>query len=634
MDANHNQLLSVLENARSPLSGKQLARILNVSDRTIRAWIKAINAQKKLVFSDNNGYVLKRNRSYEKQTDNERQDFCNTDERVLFIGSQIIFANEPISLYDLADKIYVSYSTIEKDLMRLKKLVKQHHLAIHRSKGKIAIEGRERDKRSFIKYVIKHNNLDIHETISSLLEQMGLSYDSVRGIIKKEFIKHNLRANDYAFLNIMIHLTIALQRISANENNKKNGSDAKTDRNPSSEEERCALDIINNLGPIQGFSFSQIDLDRLTALIQSNTSISSMAGAEKTITNTENEYTAFTRSLIDDIYRHYFIDINDPDFVVFFSCHLKNLMLRLGRGTSCYNPFAGTIYIQNPLIYDIAVFISSRITEEFGYILNRDEITFISLHVGAIIERGQRHKHIKQAILLVSDYNNLFEKSLATITDDLQNLLEITPVYYSQGDLKLGSTNLIINSTGLAIKTELPVVDISPLFSSKDLATIKRFVLSLFEEDGGDLKISNLCRSFFRESCFEKEHYEPTPESMLEYISKRLIDSGLAPKGFTKAVIEREDLTPTSFDNKVAMPHAIQCSTNENCAYVVINKKPMDWGYFKVNIIILLGVEYAQRQRFKEIYSKLIELLDDPTNVEKILDVRDFDEFMAVLTGE
>ena len=95
-----------------------------------------------------------------------------------------------------------------------------------------------------------------------------------------------------------------------------------------------------------------------------------------------------------------------------------------------------------------------------------------------------------------------------------------------------------------------------------------------------------------------------------------------------------EEITSTSFDNKVAIPHSILCSTSRNCSYVIVNKTPMKWGYFEVNIIIMIGINHNQRRFFKELYSNLLEKLQDMTILQELIKVKSYDAFIKLLTGE
>lgn len=160
MEDRQKKIIEILRHADQPVSGKTLAKLLNVSDRTVRNYIKEINAADKQIISDQKGYVL-----LSKPLDGQVEpihslyNFKSSEDRMLFIGSQFVCKNQAVDLYDLADKIFISYSTIEKDLAKLKILLQEYHLCIQRSHGLVSILGSEQDKRSFIRYVLHHGLL-------------------------------------------------------------------------------------------------------------------------------------------------------------------------------------------------------------------------------------------------------------------------------------------------------------------------------------------------------------------------------------------------------------------------------------------------------------------------------------------
>ena len=138
-------------------------------------------------------------------------------------------------------------------------------------------------------------------------------------------------------------------------------------------------------------------------------------------------------------------------------------------------------------------------------------------------------------------------------------------------------------------------------------------------------------KSFFNAERFEINHYENSPSDMITYMANKLINLNIASIEFLNSVLERESMTPTSFDNKTALPHSISVSTKINCSYVIINKNPMQWGFFKVNIIILIGVNHQKRHNFKELYSNLLDILNDPIKVEKIIRCETITDFLNLL---
>ncbi len=627
MEDRQKKIIEILRHADQPVSGKTLAKLLNVSDRTVRNYIKEINAAGKQIISDQKGYVL-----LSKPLDGQVEpihslyNFKSGEDRMLFIGSQFVCKNQAVDLYDLADKIFISYSTIEKDLAKLKILLQEYHLCIQRSHGLVSILGSEQDKRSFIRYVLHHGNTyRAKDLLIQLCDEIALPYEMLRDIVVQELERASLHANDYALNNILTHLIIALYRIQG-----KNSFDQQLSLNDFDhrKEKQCAQNIFQEICRHCNFSFSENDLDQLTLLLRSKTNRLETL-IRKNATISQDRYLSFSRQIVKDIHDQYLIDIDDEDFITFFSLHLKNIIFRCAHNTFNSNPFSDIIYVQNPLIYDIAVFISDKIKNVFGYSLNRDEITFISLHVGAIIERKEEQAPCIVAGLLISQYYYSLDDHLQRLPKNL-HIVKITDLPKQLENIPV---DLIINATRQSIDTTIPLVRVSPFFDHKDLLRIEKCIETL-QHSPKKAAMRALITSFFSPMSFERNHMEKTPEAMIRYMSDQLFKAGIVPEGFGDAVVDRERITPTSFDNKTAMPHAIQCSAHRNRAYVIVNDTPMEWGYFSVNIIILLAVEYTKREQFKKIYSHLIELLDDPIIIDRILKAKTFTEFLECLLSD
>lgn len=116
------KLLALLSSANHPVTGKELSSRLNVSDRTIRNYIREINEEKLIIQSSSNGYRLSTlDSTCNQKPDNSFvYDFSSQNERLLYISERIITSSQDADLYDIADEIYISYSTMEKDLIQIR----------------------------------------------------------------------------------------------------------------------------------------------------------------------------------------------------------------------------------------------------------------------------------------------------------------------------------------------------------------------------------------------------------------------------------------------------------------------------------------------------------------------------------
>src|SRR5690625_7453190 len=57
-----------------------------------------------------------------------------------------------------------------------------------------------------------------------------------------------------------------------------------------------------------------------------------------------------------------------------------------------------------PLIYDLSVFIANEIKKEKGFLINEDEIAYISFHIGALFERKKEVDSKIMTTIIAPDY--------------------------------------------------------------------------------------------------------------------------------------------------------------------------------------------------------------------------------------
>ena len=358
---NLQKLLTVLKQSDTPLSSRQLSSLLSVSDRSVRNYIKELRNAGEQITANENGYLWIGIKNDEPDSPGNKSQalfaFATPEERINYIIEKLILAKSGLDLYDLADSIYISYSTIEKDMIRVKKKLALFNLNIHRQNGTIDIVGEEHHKRALFSHYLT-SNLDstMDLTLESFCKLLNISPDSLRAIVHEALQAENLYASDYAFKSIIIHVIINMTR--------------------------RIFDQISRLCPIQ---FNENELQQLAFIIMTKTSAININNVIDLPRIVDSALIQFVNEIIKQVKTIYYIDLYDTDFINFFTVHLSNALFRCRHNVSIRTPLSDEIFIQNPLIYEIAVFIAQEIKTTFGYELNKDEITFISLHVGAVL---------------------------------------------------------------------------------------------------------------------------------------------------------------------------------------------------------------------------------------------------------
>lgn len=626
MKNNEEKILQFLQTSGT-VNCKQIAKKLLISERTVRYCIKGLRDKGFLIDSNESGYTL---RSKTKAYRKNEYDFSNKDERINYLIEKILFSSNGIDIYDLADMIFISYSTIEKDLLQLRKELSKYDLVLKRNDGIVSIEGSEKNKRLIISNILNSSKDNtMQSTIDQLCSMSEINYSEITNIVNKNLLACKLYASDYSLKSIIIHILINITRIKISgfvlsfplyEIKQNNTSELS-----------CAIGIYKEIKKITNLDINEFEIQQLAFVIASKTTNNNHEEGLINVKENSN-IKKFVLHLIKEINDTYFIDLNDEDFISFFTLHLTNAFFRAENNVFSKNPLSDKIYIQNPVIYDVAVFIAQQIKKYYSYDFNKDEITFISLHVGAIIEKKtEESKKIKALLLMDKYYNYQNDDYLKALNTKLNNSCEIIDIANDTSAFNNDNYDFIINMSSLSI-TNIPNIKVSLFPNNKELEAITNYANKLNVKKK-NAELLKKFRDFFDESLFEKNHYENSPEEMISYLCNKFQNEGIADENYKESVLEREKITPTSFDNYIAMPHSMSCSTSKNCGAVIINEKPMKWGYFEVNIIILIGINNQKRSEFKILYNELLNIFNSLDSLERLLSVNNAEDFINELLG-
>ena len=141
------RLLELLMERQDWMTSRQLARLLNVTDRTIRSDVDAVNKQPGVVGIESNvrrGYrAVKRQERGEEAESRESKSHGGTDipqtpgARCIYIIQRLLFESRELNLTELQSQIYISGYSIQNDL----KLVRNLEC--------VSLQGDEHVKRKF-----------------------------------------------------------------------------------------------------------------------------------------------------------------------------------------------------------------------------------------------------------------------------------------------------------------------------------------------------------------------------------------------------------------------------------------------------------------------------------------------------
>lgn len=128
MNNRQQRIIDILHDYDEWVTGKELASMLSVSDRTIRSDIEHINKEYECTLIEANrrkGYHLDEMLTSVKGITTKSVIPQTSQERVSWIIKELLFKQE-INLIELQDRIYVSGYTIDNDLRNIRRILNEY----------------------------------------------------------------------------------------------------------------------------------------------------------------------------------------------------------------------------------------------------------------------------------------------------------------------------------------------------------------------------------------------------------------------------------------------------------------------------------------------------------------------------
>ncbi|MCS5732588.1 BglG family transcription antiterminator [Herbiconiux daphne] len=621
MSEKYERLLEFLAESDEWVTAGELADRLGVTTRSVRSYVTGVkNAARPLevIASSTSGYRLNREAYASFVTGLRSRDAepGSPRERVHFIIRGLGDALDGLDVYDLAASLFVSESTVEADLRKVKLLVEEAGLSLVRRGSSVSLSGSELNRRRLLSRIFRDESAQGFLDLENI--QREFSGDNL-GAFKSDLIamldEHGYFVNEYSINNVLLHIAIAVDRVA------KNQSIDQADEHPVSETIR---DIAGRLdGLIRSHFDAALSIRELTYLSVLLTTRVLTPGHDEPTEVVAANY--LDRDYLDDMRRivrlasdEYLVDLNDEDFIVRLSLHIRNLVARAHENSYSRNPMTRSIKGSFPMIYELAVFIASQIQRREQITINDDEIAYIALHVGSYLERQNlREERVTCAIVCPNYYDMhvvLRSKLEAELGSDLQ-----VDVVITRADVDWsGLSSDIVVTTIQAPAARDNVVVIQPFLTESDFEAVRRAIATV-RRHRRRMEIKDELLQYFDERLFWRNLRAPTEAGMIRTLGDSMVGLGVIDESYVEGAIERERMSSTAFTDTIAVPHAMEMSATRTAIAIVVNESPMTWGDNRVNVIALIAFSASGRKAFQNVFDQLVEVFSDRDDVQRIV---------------
>lgn len=624
-----------------PRTSSQLSESLNVSVRTVKNYVKEIHEEfPNLLMSSNQGYSLNIHQAMSLFNNSSEHIPQTSNERVLYIINKLIHhnigkkdkINHSIDLYDLCDEMFISMSTLKLELNKVKRKLKKYDLELETKGDTIKCIGLEKNKRKLLSSILyKESNVNFVNIDSLQKAFTDIDIHYIRNTVLQIFEKYHYFVNDYSLINLVLHITIAVDRIRNNNINK-----TKVDTLPAVRlhEYEMSKELAKRLENKFNIQYSDAEIYEMTLLIISRaTNIDYQSIDASNLEQFVGEDCLnLVKELINDINAYYYIDLSEQEFLIRFALHIKNLLVRSRNNYFSKNPLTESIKMSCPLIYDVAVNLARTIKNKTNISINDDEIAYITFHLGSALETQKNLTSKVKAVLYCPNYYGINSRITDALYKDFENDLLITNILTDESQLdKVTDIDLVITTIPLSTLINTPTALINIILNSRDISSLRNKI-SEIQTQKRKKEFEKHLRELLIPELFEKKNNLNTHEKCIHYMVKKLIKFEYVYPKFENEVLEREKMSSTAFGN-FAIPHAMKMHANKTGLNIIISEKPILWNNHPVSLVIMMCFNKNERYIFNEIYDPITMILSEPDNVKKVLNSKNYEDFIQIMVS-
>lgn len=384
------------------------------------------------------------------------------------------------------------------------------------------------------------------------------------------------------------------------------------------------------------------------------------------------------RNFIETVQEFLCIDlITDDTLFQNVLMHISSTIHRLLFNIKVQNPLCNDIKKNYAEIFKACKIGGSAIEKKLNKKLSDDEISFLTIHIAASIEKQKKKKNfnIFRAIIVCSSGIGTSNMLKMRLINEFPNILvENTCSVEEYRNTNKEGIDLIISTTQLPIGNNNSIIYVSPLLNEKDIFNIKKFIskLSIKNKDNYSFVVDDLME-IISKNCIIENHKELEMQIQKYFIKEEKITnnnqyllsefatkehvklnaevkdykeaillsgemmykSGCVNQNYGQLMLKAKEILGSNIviSDSIALPHAkSEGSVNKTSMTFITLKEPVAFGnkeYDPVKLVISL-VATKSNKHFKAL-SELMDLINDEETLKKLIKCTTYNDFINTL---
>lgn len=656
MKPKEKELLSLLyQNQNRFLTGRELAQALHISERTVRSYIRRMEP----VITENGGEILaKQGNGYRlllrrpvqfavlagtpgtETTRKTAQTPDSAQERRRYLMQRLLLNGETLQAEETAERLYVSTSTLKKELYQLRGMLDEYGLVFDSGPAGISIHGDETSKRALIMdYFFRSSTFN---SIQEYMDHSGyfddIPTEQLLRMVLDESRQFGIRLSDIMVQNVLLHLALSVKRMQAGLRPEHAVLPPAFEQ---SSEYQASSAIFRRLSGMTGGEYPAEEVSYLALHLSGKGSWATRQPAQGEHLEQEVK-TVLSQLAEDDVMQ---LD-EDPQLVSSLLEHLRPMVVRLMRGLPQKNPLTQDILRDQPDLMKV-------IRKYFGampclrrYDIDDDEWAYLALHIMAALERQKEKRKLQVLVVCATGYGSsqlLKSRLMKHFSDSLHIVTETG--YYEMSDDILQGIDLIISSMNIGpVIFGVPFIHVSVFLGEEDVQNIQRFIDQ--EKAGPEKKEPAAARPasksqkeifdcYFSEEDFRVYKGHPERDQVLSDLVETLAcyEKDSFADHMREQIRLRSQMGSLVFSDTIAVPHpAVPLSKVARLALALI-PEGMYWNesHPAIRFVFLMSPSYVENWNLPEVTGAIVSLMEEPVLQEQILQEQSFDVFGRIL---
>lgn len=680
LNSKGEEILKVLCRNAGESSIKELAEVLEISERSIRYELEKIDfyienlklKKLKRIFGGKIYFEEYKKFLTEELTQENKSEFVAEDRKEYLLFTCIF--KERINLTKISEILSVSRTTIRNDIREIRKELLRNKLELKllQQKG-LMLQGEEIDiRKEQLKFLLKYTDLIFYSSMNLKTQKELLIEEYLKDVdlkVIKKFINYiqkilNKIISDEAYNTIAVYLLLTIIRIRKDKSLEKI---ANKEFLKETQEYKIILKAKKILESGYKIILEENEILQITDyFLGSHTYNFKHSYYDNWI-----DIDILVKNFIDNFNKKIDVDISkDKLLLEGILNHIKPTIYRLKNNIKLDNSIFLEVMHSYPQIYYNTKISLKDIEKYLGIEFSDDEVAFLTIYFKAAIDRNKyKNKNLKK-VLVVCGHGYGTSKLLVQQLKEIYNIdiIKTIPRHFLEKTLKEKEVDLIITTVGLDKNITIPAVQVKSLLTEEDISNLDKYSLSkqrkkymlsdLIRIIESNCNIENKERLIKELNCYfeqrlindlEEKEYRLIdflkPKNIKINVSAKtwqeavrisgniLVENRITENKYVESMIENiEKIGPyVVIDENIAIPHSQsnKLVLKSGMGLVVLRKPVLFPKNKKVQVI--LSFSSKDNKEHLNALTELVELMRNYNLVEKIIKAKDIRSILRYL---